>query len=100
MSDFVLRGVEAMLGGALLGAVVAPAGLWVAWRAGAGLPRRRRIGLALAAAYGGVALAAVAYTSTSGTTTFQDEALLVALLVALPLLLLAIPLILIFTPRA
>ena len=91
MSDFVLRGVEAMLGGALLGAVVAPAGLWVAWRAGAGLPRRRRIGLALAA---------VAYTSTSGTTTFQDEALLVALLVALPLLLLAIPLILIFTPRA
>ena len=61
MSDIALHGLEAMLRGALLSAVVAPAGLWAAWRAGAGLPRRRRIGLAVAAGYGGVALAAIAY---------------------------------------
>jgi hypothetical protein len=100
MSDIALHGLEAMLRGALLGAVVAPAGLWAAWRAGAGLPRRRRIGLAVAAAYCGVALAAIAYAPAFERTAFQDEALFGALVVAIPLLLLTIPFFLIFTPRA
>lgn len=99
MSDIGLPGLDALLRGAVIAAVVAPVSLWLAWRVAAGLPRRRRVGLAAAASYGGVALAAGG-ASLFERAHLQDEVVVGAMIIGLLVLVLAAPILFFFTPRS
>ena len=100
MSSIGLSGLDAMLRGALVAAVIAPAGLWLAWRAARGLPRGRRVVLAAAAAYGAAAGLGCLYSLVFERYAYQDEAQAGALVVALPLLVVIAPIFYLFTPRS
>jgi len=99
MSDINFSGLDALLRGAIIAVVVAPGALWLSWRAAAGLPRRRRVGLAAAAAYGGVALLAGG-ASLFERAHLQDEMVFGALIIGLLVLALAAPILFFFTPRS
>jgi hypothetical protein len=99
MSDISFAGLDALLRGAIVAVAVAPTALWLAWRGAAGLPRRRRIGLAVAAAYGGVALLAGG-ASLLERAHLQDEVVFGALIVGLLVLIIAAPILSFFTPRS
>jgi hypothetical protein len=100
MSSIGLPGLDALLRGAIIGGVVAPVGLWLAWRVAAGLTRWRRVGLAAAAGYGGLALLSGSATLIFERADVQDEAVFGALIVGALVLVLAAPILAFFTPRS
>jgi hypothetical protein len=89
---------DALIRGAIIAGLVAPVALWLAWRAGAGLRRARRVGLAAAAAYGGVALLAGA-AAVFERADLVDEMLSSALVIGVLMLVVAAPILFLLSPR-
>ena len=100
MSDIGLPNLDALLHGAILGALAGPVALLLAWRLARGLPRLRRLVLAILGGAGGIACVAGAWSLLLERESYADEAMTGALLAGLVLLPLGAALLFFFTPRA